>query len=167
MATKKLGYKLDFAHQTITLTADFAEKANNPRNAEYKLLRQFQHDFPAFEIVRRTHATPSRYHNSDGSTTKHNQRKNLSYKNMERYITSISRKDDTDYLEAFYEIRSKAEDMCASPYSVVSAWFMRQFPKFRSNPLFYIDNQPEIIDFSAILERAKKKPVQTKAEETA
>lgn len=167
MAAKKLGYKLDFAHQTITLTADFAEKANNPENSEYKLLRQFQRDFPTLEIVRRTHATPSRYRNSDGSTTTRNKHKGLTYERMEQYICAFSRKDDTDYLEAFYEIRAKAEAMCASPYSVVSKWFMRQFPEFRSNPFVYPDNQPEIIDFSAILERAKKKPVQTKAEETA
>ena len=167
MAKASKGYKLDFAHQTITLTADFAEKANNPENAEYKLLRKFQRDFPTFEIVRRTHATPSRYRNSDGSTTTRNKHSGLTYERMEQFICALSPKDDTDYLEAFYEIRAKAEDMCASPYSVVSKWFMRQFPKFRSNPLFYIDNQPDIIDFSEALERAKKKPVQTKAEETA
>ena len=167
MAANKKGYKLDFAHQTITLTADFAEKANNPGSAEYRLLRQFQHDFPTLEIVRKTHATPSHYHNSDGSTTTRNKHNGLTYERMEQFICALSPKDDTDYLEAFYEIRAKAEAMCASPYAVVSKWFMRQFPKFRSNPLFYIDNQPDIIDFSEALERAKKKPVQTKAEETA
>ena len=167
MAKTSKGYKLDFAHQTITLTAAFAENANNPESDEYKLLCLLKKDFPTFSIVRRTHATPSRYRNSDGSTTTRNKHSGLTYERMEQFICALSPKDDTDYLEAFYEIRAKAEDMCASPYSVVSKWFMRQFPKFRSNPLFYIDNQPDIIDFSEALERAKKKPVQTKAEETA
>lgn len=164
MNTSTKGYKLDFAHQTITLTAAFAEKANNPGSAEYRLLRQIQHDFPTLEVVRKTHATPTRYKNSDGSTTTRNKHSGLTYERMERFILALSPKDDTDYLEAFYTVREKAEEMCASPYAVVSKWFMRQFPKFRTNPLIYIDEQPEIIDFSAILERAKKKPAQTHAE---
>ena len=69
-----------------------------------------------------------------------------------------------DYLGAYYELREKAEAMCASPYAVVSAWFMRQFPKFRKNPLFYLNNQPSIIDFADVVEMAKKKPSVEKAE---
>ena len=81
---------------------------------------------------------------------------------MERYIAALPPKNDTDYLEAFYDLRDKAKAMCAAPYAVVSEWFMRQFPLFRTNPLFYIDNQPDIVSFSEILERAKKKPSPSK-----
>ena len=167
MAANKKGYKLDFAHQTITLTADFAEKANNPGSAEYRLLHQFQHDFPTLEIVRKTHATPSHYHNSDGSTTTRNKHNGLTYERMEQFICALSPKDDTDYLEAFYAVREKAEDMCVSPYAAVSAWFMKQFPAFRSNPLFYVDNPPDLIDLEIILIKMKRKPLEDGEKKTA
>lgn len=160
-------YKFDIVSQTLTMTAAFAEAASDPTSAEYKLVRKFQRDFPNLRIDRKTHTTPTRYRNNDGSITARNKHNGLTYERMERFIIAMSPKDDTDYLEAFYDVRDKAEKMCASPYSTVSKWFMRQFPKFRTNPLFYIDHQPDIIDFSEVLERAKKKPVQTTTEESA
>lgn len=166
MAKASKGYKLDFAHQTITLTADFAEKANNPENDEYTLLCLLKKDFPTFSIVRRTHATPSRYHNKDGSITKRNKHNGLTYERMERFILALSPKDDTDYLEAFYTVREKAEKMCASPYDTVSKWFMSQFPEFRANPLDYIRNPPEIIDYAVFISQAKKKSSVVEAEDT-
>ena len=72
--------------------------------------------------------------------------------------------DGVDYLEAYFTLRGKAEAMCASPYTVVSAWFMKQFPKFRSNPLFYLDERPAIIDFSAVLRTFAEKPASVKVE---
>ncbi len=160
-------YKFDIVSQTLTMTAAFAEAASDPTSAEYKLVRKFQRDFPNLRIDRKTHTTPTRYRNNDGSITARNKHNGLTYERMECFIIAMSPKDDTDYLEAFYDVRDKAEKMCASPYSTVSKWFMRQFPKFRTNPLFYIDHQPDIIDFSEVLERAKKKPVQTTTEESA
>lgn len=147
-------YKFDITKQTLTLSAAFAAKANDPSTDEYALVRQFKHDFPRLVIVRNTHKTPARYKNSDGSTTTRNKHSGLSYERMERFMSALP--DGVDYLEAYFDLRDKAEAMCASPYAVVSAWFMRQFPKFRTNPLFYLDNSPAIIDFSALLEKAKK-----------
>ena len=149
-------YKFDITKQTLTISASFAEAMNDPTSEEYQLVRQFKHDFPRLTIVRKTHKTPTRYHNSDGSITTHNKHNGLTYERMERFILALSPKDDTDYLEAFYTVRKMAEAMCASPYAVVSEWFMKQFPMYRTNPLFYIDHQPDIIDFSAVLEKAKK-----------
>lgn len=146
-------YKFDITKQTLTLSASFAEAMNDPESAEYALVRRFQHDFPALVIVRKTHKTPSRYKNSDGSITAHNKHKGLTYERMERFICAVSPKDDTAYLEAFYDVRDKAEAMCSSPYAVVSAWFMRQFPQFRSNPLFYLNELPAIVPFSAIVKK--------------
>ena len=59
--------------------------------------------------------------------------------------------------KAYPELREKADAMCASPYAAVSAWFMKQFPQFRSNPLFYLDNKPKVIPISTVLEMAKAK----------
>lgn len=154
---KKNGYTLDLVRNTLTLTAAFADALNDPNSDEYKLVRQFQRDFPRLVIVRKSHKTPTRYKNSDGSITRRNKHNGLTYERMENFILAISPKDDTDYLEAFYTVREKAEEMCASPYAVVSAWFMKQFPKFRSDPMFYLDNLPEIIDFSAVLALTEKK----------
>ena len=161
--SSRRGYTLDLAHQTLTLSASFADAMNDPTSAEYQLVRQFKHDFPRLTIVRKTHKTPTRYHNSDGSITTRNKHNGLTYERMERFILALPPKDDTDYLEAFYDAREKAEAMCASPYDAVSKWFMKQFPKFRSNPLFYIDHQPDIIDFSAVMGLVKK-PAVVKAE---
>ena len=66
--------------------------------------------------------------------------------------------DGAEYLTAYCKLREKADAMCASPYSAVSDWFMRQFPQFRSNPLFYLDNSPKVIDFSSVLSKAKETP---------
>ena len=164
MAKKNNSYKLDLANQTLTLNAAFAEAANDPTSDEYELVRQFLTDFPNLKVVRRTHDKPVRYKNSDGSITSRNKHNGLTYEKMEKFILAISPKDDTDYLEAFYNVRDIAEASCASPYSVVSKWFMAQFPKFRTNPIFYMDNLPEIIDFSAILEKAKPQKRSSKIE---
>lgn len=141
---KKNSYKFDAVKQTLTLSASFAAAMNNPASEEYALVRQFKRDFPRIAIVRKTHKSPA----------KPNKHSGLTYERMERFMSALP--DGVDYLEAYFDLRDKAEAMCASPYAVVSAWFMRQFPKFRTNPLFYLDNAPAIIDFSALLEKAKK-----------
>ncbi len=146
MAMNNKGYKLDLAHQTLTMTAAFADAANDPTSAEYKLVRQFLADFPSLKIVKRTHATPTLYNNKDGSKTKRNQFKNLTYKNMEAFIGSVSNSDK--YMDAYKTIRAKADIMCHNPYAIVRKWFVEQFPKYRTDPLFYIDNEPELVDFS-------------------
>ena len=150
---KKNAYVIDFAEKTLTLTAAFADAANNPENEEYALLCQFQRDFPNLRIVRKTHATPTLYRNSDGTKTARNKHNNLTYERMERFMNALP--DGAEYLTAYWELREKAEDMCASPYAAVSAWFMKQFPQFRSNPLFYLDNKPKVIPYSTVLEMAK------------
>lgn len=137
-------YKFDITKQTLTLSASFAAAMNNPESEEYALVRRFKRDFPRIVIVRKTHKSPA----------KPNKHSGLSYERMERFMSALP--DGVDYLEAYFDLREKAEAMCASPYAVVSAWFMRQFPKFRTNPLFYLDNSPAIIDFSALVEKAKK-----------
>ncbi len=156
MITTKKDYKLDLAKQTLTITAAFAEAANNPDSKEYRLVRQLQHDFPGLTIERKTHATPKKYKNKFGVITEHNQFKNLTYDRMERFMCALP--NSTEYLETYYTVREKADEMClAAPYAAVRAWFEKQFPKYRENPLFYIENEPEIIDFADILEMSAKK----------
>lgn len=39
-------YNVDFAKMTITITADFAKKMNDPTSREYQTISQFLKDFP-------------------------------------------------------------------------------------------------------------------------
>ena len=148
-------YVLDVARNTLTITAAFAEAANDPTSAEYKLVQQFKTDFPKLIIQRKTHKPPVRYKNKNGTTTKCNQFKNLTYERMERFMCALP--NSTEYLEAYFTLREKAEAMCPSPYSAVSQWFMKQFPKFKVNPLDYLENEPEIISYADILGIYEKK----------
>lgn len=54
-------YKVDFVAKTITITAECAEKMNDPDTTEYRAIRQLCADFPAMKIVKRTHRTPRKY----------------------------------------------------------------------------------------------------------
>ena len=149
-------YSFSVVSQTLTMSAAF-EKAmiENRESEENKLYMRLREDFPNLIVKRATHATPTLYRNSDGTKTARNKHNNLTYERMERFMNALP--DGAEYLAAYRELRGKAEDMCASPYAAVSAWFMKQFPQFRSNPLFYLDNKPKVIPISAIIEAAKAK----------
>ncbi len=150
-------YVFSVVSQTLTMSAAFEKAMIESRESEeYKFYMRLREDFPNLRVVRKTHATPTRYRNSDGTTTARNKHNNLTYERMERFMNALP--DGAEYLTAYWELREKANDMCASPYAAVSAWFMKQLPQFRSNPLFYLDNNPKIIPISTVLEMAKAKP---------
>lgn len=149
-------YSFSVVSQTLIMSAAF-EKAmiENRESVENKLYMRLREDFPNLIVKRATHATPKHYNNSDGTKTTRNKHNDLTYKRMERFLNALP--NGAEYLEAYKKNRSIAEAICASPYSAVSAWFMKQFPEFRSNPLFYLDNSPKIIDFSTVLAKSKAK----------
>lgn len=155
---KKRAYTLDVVNNTLTITADFADALNDPTSAESKLIRQFKHDYPKLIIKRKTHDRPTCYRNSDGSKTAYQKNRGLTYENMEKFMSALP--DGAEYLAAYWELREKAEAMCASPYAAISAWFMEQFPKYRKNSLFYVreENLPKIIYHPAFLANSKAKP---------
>ncbi len=148
---KKNSYYFNVVENTLTLTADFADALNNPNSDEYKLLRQFQCDFPNLRIVRKTRSTPTRYHNSDGSITAYNKNKRLTYKRMEQFMGALP--DGKKYLDEYNKLCKTAKEMCLAPYAPVARWFMAQFPNFRDDPLFYVDNPVEVIDYAAFLKK--------------
>lgn len=155
---KKRAYVFDVVKNTLTLSADFVDAMNDPKSAEYKLVRQFQRDFPNLTVVRKTHATPTHYNNSDGSKTTRQKNRGLTYESMEKFMGALPNSEE--YLAAYKELRDKAKAMCASPYAAVNAWFVKQFPKYRKDPLFYVkkENLPKIIDFSAYLADSTTEP---------
>ena len=151
-------YKMDFASKTLTLTKSFDDACADPTSAEYAIIRQFQKDIEGLKIVRKTHKTPTKYRNASGETTRCNQFKNLTYDNMERFMNALPESDSkVKVMEAYTFLRYGAGLVQTSAYKTVREWFMKQFPKYRSNPLFYIQNEIEIIDFTEFVEQNQEK----------
>ena len=136
-------YKMDFTTKTLTITKAFADAAADPNSAEYSLLMKFHQDIPNLIVVQKTHKTPSKYRNANGETTKRNQFKNLTYKNMERFMNALPQREEL--MKVYHFLRYDAGLVQSSAYKTVRDWFMAQFPKFRSNPLFYTNNTVEVI----------------------
>lgn len=150
MATTKneKNYRIDFASMTLIMTADFAAKAYDPENPEYKVLTRLKKDFPDLKVQRKTHRKPSSY-----TTTKskekfyHNPYKDVTRDNMERFIATVDDKDGT-YKKEYDRVYSYALGMGKKrAYSIVAGWFLDQFPKYRTDPFYYYRNRPALIPF--------------------
>lgn len=139
---------MDFSSKTLTITKAFADAAADPASKEYKLIRQFQKDFPDLSIVRKTHKTPSVYRTKQGEVFRCNQFKNLSYANMERFIDALPQRDEIMAVYTF--VRYHAAVLQTSRYAAVRRWFMAQFPLIRTNPLYYLEHDYEIMGISTI-----------------
>lgn len=146
-------YKMDFASKTLTLTKAFSDACADPTSKEYAILTHFQRDFPDLKIVRKTHKTPTKYRNASGETTRRNQFKKLTYENMERFMNTFTNSEE--YLKVYNFLRYEAGFIQTSAYKTVREWFVKQFPEYRSNPLFYINNAPKVIDITPFLEQKK------------
>lgn len=148
-------YQIDFAAKTITISAACADHMNDPESEEYKIIRRICADFPAMEIVRRTHATPRKYTSrSTGEVTRCNPFKNLTYENMERFISGLSNSEE--YMTPYLFLKNCAALPQTSRYAAVRRWFTAQFPEFRRNPLFYFYNQVAVIDCMPFIEEAER-----------
>ena len=147
-------YKIDFTTKTLTITKAFADKSEDPANEEYELLKKFLNDFPDLKILRKTHKTPKKYTTMSGEKTKCNPYKNLTYKNMERFIKALPNGESKDkILEAYEYLRDIAGLIQTSAYKSVSDWFLTQFSEYRKNPLFYLTNEIKVIDFKPFIEQ--------------
>ena len=136
-------YKINFINHTITITAEFDKKMQDIESAEYALIQKIKADFPQMQIVRKTHRTPSRYVNKNGEISRCNQFKNLTYDRMEQFMNGLPGKEK--YLKEYQYLREHASKPQRSQYTLVRKWFTAQFPLFRNNPLFYLDNPPETV----------------------
>lgn len=138
-------YSFDFASRTLTMTKAFAEKAASDLNSdEYKIIKQFQSDIPNLRISYRTHCTPTKYKNSNGTTTKKNQFKGLTFERMEKFINAIPNSEQ--FLVPFTFLKEH------SSYTQTAKWFMAQFPDYRSNPLYYYENDVKVINYADYIE---------------
>ena len=136
-------YKINFINQTITVTAEFDKKMQDIESAEYALIQKVKADFPQMQVVRKTHRTPKYYVNKSGEVTKRNQFRKLTYEHMEQFMNGLPGKEK--YLKEYQYLREHASKPQRSQYTLVRKWFTAQFPLFRNNPLFYLNNSPELI----------------------
>ena len=157
------GYKIDFTASTITITADFAKKMNDPTSAEYKTISLIEKDFPQMKIINKTHKTPRKYvSKSTGETFNCNQFKNLTFDNMEQFIEALPNHDKL--LKSFKFLKYYGGLPQTSRYPAVRRWFVAQFPDFRKNPLFYLyNNVPVIIDIAPFIQQAKEEAAEKAA----
>ena len=58
ISKSELNYRIDFTKMTLTMTAEFADRAYDPESEEYEILTRLQKDFPRLRVVRKTHRSP-------------------------------------------------------------------------------------------------------------
>lgn len=149
-------FKFDVVSQTLTVTAKFAEKMNDPESEEYKRVLQFQSDFPNLKIAKRTHKSATSYTTKSGDKFNCNQFKNLTYDHMEKFIKALPKSEC--YLREYGFVKDFASAIQTNGYTVVRKWFVAQFPEFRKNPLFYLHNSPKLVSGAAFLEEETEAP---------
>ena len=144
-------YKIDFAANTITITADFAKAMNDPSSAEYQIVAQVRKDFPEMRIIRKTHKTPAKYQTKTGEKFNCNQFKNLTYKNMETFIMGLPAAEA--YMNEYLFLKNYAAEVQTNGYTIIRRWFVAQFPDFRKNPIVYLNNQPAVVSAAEVADQ--------------
>lgn len=142
--TKKSGlnYRIDFSKMTLTMIAEFADRAYDPTTEEYEILTRLQRDFPRLRIVRKTRRSPKTA----------NPAKGLTYERMEKYIRLHENADEL--IDLFQKVQSAGRG-----YPYVKAWFIKQFPNYK--------NVPEFVNGKLRVVEPVEAPNAEKAEETA
>ena len=144
-------YKIDFASQTITITAAFEQAMSNPKSDAYKTIRKLCADFPNMRIVRRTHRTPTHYTSKNGEKSACNPYKNLTYEKMERFMDALP--NGAEYRKQYDFLKSPAAAIQTNGYSTVREWFIAQFPLYRKDPLFYLTGEHMVLSASDFLKK--------------
>ena len=144
-------FNLDIVSKTLTVSAKFAEMMSNPGSEEYQLVIQFQTNFPDLRIAKRTHRTPTRYITKSGETYTRNQFKDLTYDRMEKFMSVLPQKEA--YLAEYNTVKEFACAAKKNGYPLVRQWFVEQFPHFRKNPMFYLNNSPLVLHGSTFIQK--------------
>ena len=147
-------YKFDAVSRTLIISADFADALNDFNSVESKLYRKMLNAIPDLRVERKTHASPTSYKGKNGKRTSYYPSKGLSFERMEKFMRALPN-GGQKYLDEYNSLRAACV-VCLSPYAVARRWFEAQFPLYRSDPLFYVKNEVDVIDFSKYLEEAKK-----------
>ena len=147
-------YKFNPITRTLVMSAGFARAISDIRSDEYNLYKQMLADVPGLKVERKTHEKPTYYIGQDGERTTYYPTKGLTIKKMEKFMNALP--EGKKFLDEYNKLKAVA-DICPSPYAVIRRWFVAQFPKYREDPLFYVNNSVEVIDFAEYLDSANKK----------
>lgn len=146
-------YKFNPITRTLVMSAGFARAISDISSDEYNLYKQMLADVPGLKVERKTHEKPTYYIGQDGERTTYYPTKGLTIKKMEKFMNALP--EGKKFLDEYNKLKAVA-DICPSPYAAIRRWFVAQFPLYRENPLFYVNNSVEVIDFAAFLEAAKQ-----------
>ena len=150
------GYTLNLTAKSLTVTKAFEDAVSKGEGEAYEPYTKFMRDIPGLTVIRKTHATPSKYTSkSTGETFNCNQFKNLTYKNMEGFISGLP--NGADYLTAYNFLKNCGGLPLTSRYTAVRKWFVAQFPEFRKNPLFYLYNEVKVVDIAPFIEEEQNR----------
>ena len=145
-------YTFNPVAKTLVITAAFAKAIQDVNSEEYALYTQLMADIPNLEVIRKTHASPKKcVSKSTGETFKCNQFKNLTYKNMETFIMGLPAAEA--YMEEYLFLKNYAAEVQTNGYAIIRRWFVAQFPKFRTNPLAYLTNQPAVVSAAEVADQ--------------
>ncbi len=117
--------KVNHSNNTITVTKAFMKKAENFGSAEYKKMMEIKSDaiLSSYRIVVR----------SIKKNPEKESYRNLTYKNMEIYISTLNLR--TIYM-AEYELARKRSVIQKSPYKYMVKWFIETFPQYKEAEIF-------------------------------
>ena len=156
------GYTLSLSAKTLTITKAFEDAVSKGEGEAYDLYTKFMREIPGLTVIRKTHATPSKYvSKSTGEKFNCNQFKNLAYDNMEGFINGLPNSED--YLKAYNFIKNCGGLPQTSRYTAVRKWFVAQFPEFRKKPLFYLYNEVDVIDIAPFIQEAQERAEELEA----
>ena len=127
----------------------FEKQARIFGTPEYREWRAYRQDFPSTQMVTKTIK----------KNTSKRPTKNLTYANMEQYMSVFQ---NADKLLAQFEVVKTCSLEQPSPYKFVLDWFKVQFPNYKEQPDFS-NNTSKVID----LETIKKKQEEKKEQEIA
>ena len=131
---------------TAQVTKAFEKKARVFGTEEFKLWREYKEVFPKAQMT-----TKSIKKNPDQKT-----RRNMTYENMEAFISTLEEKEADKVMEEFYTIKKRSK-IQKSPYQYVLSWFEAKFDGY--NDLDQFMNQKE--------EERKQKEAEAAAEKAA
>ena len=156
------GYTLSLSAKTLTITKAFEDAVSKGEGEAYDLYTKFMREIPGLTVIRKTHATPSKYvSKSTGEKFNCNQFKNLTYDNMAGFINGLPNSED--YLKAYNFIKNCGSLPLTSRYTAVRKWFVAQFPEFRKNPLFYLYNEVKVVNIVPFIEEAQERAEELEA----
>jgi hypothetical protein len=69
---------------------------------------------------------------------------------MEKFIAALPQ--NKEYMREYTVVKNFGTSVNGNGYPIVREWFMAQFPEFRKNPLFYLNNSPLVLHGSTFIE---------------